>query len=75
MLTAVTALLISSLAGGIFGSVAIYTYVDSSEEQSCNTSETEYIDNEEHGYDNYGYQEEYSDPQEFEEDSNSEMEY
>ena len=35
MLTALTALLISSLAGGIFGSVAIYTYMDSSEGKYC----------------------------------------
>ena len=71
MLTALTALLISSLAGGIFGSVAIYTYMDSSEGKYCekisneNGEEGEYSDyygdyNEEDMYDqNSQYESEY----------------
>jgi hypothetical protein len=35
MVTAITALLIASLAGGIFGSVATYTYVDETEGKYC----------------------------------------
>jgi hypothetical protein len=35
MLTALTALLITSLVGGVFGSVATYTYIDSSEGKYC----------------------------------------
>ena len=35
MLTAIAALVIASLVGGVFGSVATYTYVDSSEGKYC----------------------------------------
>jgi hypothetical protein len=35
MLTAIAALVIASLVGGVFGSVATYTYVDSSDGKYC----------------------------------------
>jgi len=35
MLTAITALLITSLVGGVFGSVATYTYMDASKGKYC----------------------------------------
>jgi len=35
MLTAIAALLITSLVGGVFGSVATYTYMDSSKGKYC----------------------------------------
>lgn len=43
MLTAVAALLIASLVGGVFGSVATYTYVDSSEGKYCDKMSDEVI--------------------------------
>jgi len=35
MLTAIATLLITSLIGGVFGSVATYTYIDSSKGKYC----------------------------------------
>jgi hypothetical protein len=35
MLTAVAALLIASIVGGVFGSIATYTYVDNTEGKYC----------------------------------------
>jgi len=35
MLTAIIALLITSVVGGVFGSVATYTYIDSSQGKYC----------------------------------------
>jgi len=52
MLTAIATLLITSLIGGVFGSVATYTYIDSSKGKYCDkmsedveSEEEFYIDN------------------------------
>jgi hypothetical protein len=62
MVTAITALIIASLAGGIFGSVATYTYVDETDGKYCDkmrTDDNQYLE-EEHNYDDEDpYQEEY----------------
>ncbi len=47
MLTAITALLIASLVGGVFGSVATYTYIDSSEGKYCDKMSDEVVPDEE----------------------------
>jgi len=47
MLTAVAALLIASLVGGVFGSVATYTYVDSSDGKYCDKMSDEVLPDDE----------------------------
>ena len=41
MVTAMTALLIASLVGGVFGSVATYTYVDETDGKYCDQMSSE----------------------------------
>ena len=56
MLTAVAALLIASIVGGVFGSIATYTYVDNSGGKYCErisnnvTSDEEFYYMQESGY-------------------------
>jgi hypothetical protein len=60
MLTAVAALLIASIVGGVFGSIATYTYVDNSEGKYCERISDNVIseENDEFNYMNEdGYQE------------------
>jgi hypothetical protein len=50
MLTAITVLLITSLAGGVFGSVAAYTYIDSSKGKYCDKMSSDVMSEEEELY-------------------------
>jgi hypothetical protein len=59
MLTAIAALLVASLVGGVFGSVATYTYVDSSEGKYCDRMSDEVTPDEEF-YNEYGTTENYN---------------
>jgi hypothetical protein len=50
MLTAVAALLIASIVGGVFGSIATYTYVDSSEGKYCERISSNVLPDDEFNY-------------------------
>lgn len=54
MLTAIAALLITSVVGGVFGSVATYTYVDSSEGKYCDKMSDDVESDNEFYYENQG---------------------
>ena len=70
MLTAIAALLVASLVGGVFGSVATYTYVDQSEGKYCDRMSDEVLPDEEiYGEDG----EDYYDSEPIEEESGEEQ--
>ncbi|HIC10386.1 MAG TPA: hypothetical protein EYO61_03385 [Campylobacterales bacterium] len=72
MLTAIAALLVASLVGGVFGSVATYTYVDQSEGKYCDRMTDEVLPDEEiYGEDEDG--EDYYDSEPIEEESGEEQ--
>jgi hypothetical protein len=50
MLTAITVLLITSVVGGVFGSVATYTYVDESDGKYCDKMSDEVLPEEDYYY-------------------------
>ena len=56
MLTAVAALLIASIVGGVFGSIATYTYVDSSGGKYCERISSNVLPDDEF---NYEHEDEY----------------
>jgi cysteine sulfinate desulfinase/cysteine desulfurase-like protein len=55
MLTAVAVLMVASLVGGVFGSVATYTYVDQSEGKYCDKMSDKVLspEDEEYYYNEY----------------------
>ena len=70
MVTAMTALLIASLVGGVFGSVATYTYVDETDGKYCDQMSSENKEDSEEL--SYGEDESYYEEDPYQEES---MEY
>jgi len=71
MVTAMTALLIASLVGGVFGSVATYTYVDETDGKYCDQMSSGEQSNQEE-FSEYGEDENYYEEDPYQEEN---MEY
>ena len=73
MLTAIAALLVASLVGGVFGSVATYTYIDQSEGKYCDRMSDEVLPDDEIYGENGEDGEDYYDSEPIEEESGEEQ--
>jgi hypothetical protein len=77
MLTAIAALLITSLVGGVFGSVATYTYMDSSKGKYCDKMSDDVESDEEFysEYENQNQQQDNESDNTFSEEADENEEY